>query len=88
MLRWYADQQQYGQLGNLAAANSYTGTDQPLPDGVSGSISTIAGNLLAAKMLGQLQVAIETGGAFYKLSLLFGDFEPLMSLFALAGLPA
>ncbi|KAK1069133.1 hypothetical protein LTR74_005175 [Friedmanniomyces endolithicus] len=88
MLRWYADEQQYAQLGNLTAQNNYTGSSQPLPDGLTGSISTIAGNLLAAKMMAQLQVAVETGGAYYKLSLLFGDFEPLMSLFALTGLPA
>ncbi|TKA79326.1 hypothetical protein B0A55_03461 [Friedmanniomyces simplex] len=88
MLRWYADEQQYAQLGNLTAKNNYTGSDQPLPDGLTGSISTIAGNLLAAKMLAQLQVAIQTGGAYYTLSVLFGDFEPLLSLFALSGLPA
>lgn len=84
-LRWYADEQQYAQLGNVSAVNDYT--DDVWPADVTGSISTIAGNLLAAKMLAQLQVAIETGGQYYKLSLLFGDFEPLMSLFALTGLP-
>ena len=53
----------------------------------TGSISTIAGNMLAAKMLAQLQVAIGTSGNFYKLSVLFGDFEPLLSFFALSRLP-
>ncbi|KAK4954312.1 hypothetical protein LTR10_007742 [Elasticomyces elasticus] len=88
MLRWYADEQQYAQLGNLTAINDYSGSEQSLPDGVTGSISTIAGNLLAAKMLSQLQIAVETNGSYYKLSVLVGDFEPLLSFFALTGLPA
>ncbi|KAK5121729.1 hypothetical protein LTR85_004604 [Meristemomyces frigidus] len=86
-LRWYADQQQYAQLGNLTAQNNYTVDGSAWPAEVTGSISTIAGNLLAAKMLAQLQVAIETGGEYYKLSVLFGDFEPFLSFFALTGLP-
>ena len=87
-LRYLADQQQYAQLGNLYASNNFA--QQAFPD-VTGSISTIAGNLLAAKLLAQLQaaqVSAELGGTYYKLSLLFGDFEPLMSFFALAGLPS
>ncbi|KAK4540510.1 hypothetical protein LTR36_009148 [Oleoguttula mirabilis] len=87
VLKWYADQQQYAQLGNLTAQNSYTTDGSDWPPAVMGSISTIAGNLLAAKMLAQLQFAIETSGEYYKLSILFGDFEPLMSFFALTGLP-
>ena len=61
-------------------------TDEDFP-GVTGSISTIAGNFLASKMLGQLQQAIEYQGDVYKLNLLFSDFQPLMSLFALIGMP-
>lgn len=53
----------------------------------TGSISTIAGNFLASQILGQLQQAIEYKSEQYKLSLLFGDFEPLTSLFALLDLP-
>ncbi|KAK5112635.1 hypothetical protein LTR62_003950 [Meristemomyces frigidus] len=89
-LRWLADQQQYAQLGNLNAVNNYTGTSQPFPGGNegAGSISSIAGNMLAAKILAQMQLAIQTEGLFYKLSVLFGDFEPLLSFFALARLPA
>ncbi|KAK3670192.1 hypothetical protein LTR78_009948 [Recurvomyces mirabilis] len=86
-LRWYADSQQYSQLGNLTATNNYSGTSQPFAAMTTGSISTIAGNMLAAKLLSQLQIAIATAGDFYKLSVLFGDFEPLLSFFALARLP-
>ncbi|KAK5132318.1 hypothetical protein LTR08_009226 [Meristemomyces frigidus] len=86
-LQWYADQQQYAQLGNLSAENRYSPVGREWPSGVKGSISTIAGNMLAYKILAQLQQAIETSGEYYKLSLLFGDFEPLLSFFALNGLP-
>ena len=84
-LRWYADQQQYAQLGNLYADNNITNI--AYPEGTTGSISTISGNFLAAKMLGQLQQNIFYQGAYYKFSVLFGDYQPLMSLFALTDLP-
>lgn len=83
LIKWYADQQTYAFLGNLHAHNNITTDSYPAP---TGSISTIPGALLAAKMLGQLQQAIETQGEYYKLNLLFGDFAPLVSFFALAGL--
>ncbi|KAI7162945.1 hypothetical protein KC349_g1661 [Hortaea werneckii] len=86
-LRWYADQQQYAQLGNLDAANAFAADTPSWPGDVSGSISTIAGNMLAAKLLGQLQLAIQFRAEMYKLSILFGDFEPLLSFFALNKLP-
>ncbi|RMY74195.1 hypothetical protein D0863_03376 [Hortaea werneckii] len=86
-LRWYADQQQYAQLGNLDAANAFAADTPSWPGDVSGSISTIAGNMLAAKLLGQLQLAIQFRAQMYKLSILFGDFEPLLSFFALNKLP-
>ncbi|KAI7331390.1 hypothetical protein KC315_g5152 [Hortaea werneckii] len=86
-LRWYADQQQYAQLGSLDAANSFAADTPSWPGDVSGSISTIAGNMLAAKLLGQLQLAIQFRAQMYKLSVLFGDFEPLLSFFALNKLP-
>ncbi|KAK3706939.1 hypothetical protein LTR37_012438 [Vermiconidia calcicola] len=85
-LRWLADEQMNSWLGNLYAENDYSPTSGFVP-GVRGSISTIAGNTLAARMLGQLQTAVQYQGEYYKLSLLFGDFEPLMSLFALLDLP-
>ena len=84
-LRWYADEQQYAWLGNVNAYNNLTG--EGLPGNVEGSISTIAGNMLAAKLLGQLQTNIGSAGEYYKLNLLFGDYQPLMSFFALAQLP-
>ncbi|KAK5165482.1 uncharacterized protein LTR77_009011 [Saxophila tyrrhenica] len=85
-LRSYANQQQYAWFGNLYAENPITGTG--FENDVKGSISTIAGNTLAAKMLNQLQTAIIYGGEYYQLSLLFGDYEPLLSLFALTSLPS
>jgi len=87
MIKWYADEQQYAQLGNLIAQNDYSGSDTAWPDDITGSLSTIAGNLLAAKLLSQLQIAVDTEGEYYKLSVLVGDFEPLVSFFALTGLP-
>lgn len=85
-LRWYADSQQYMWLGNMDAHNNIT--DGGLPGGVQGSISTLPGNMLAAKLLSQLQVNVANAGAYYKLNLLFGDYQPMMSLFALMNLPA
>lgn len=84
-LRYYANQQQYAWFGNVYADNELTG--KGFEGGVKGSVSTIAGNMLAAKMIAQLQTAIRYKGAYYQLSLLFGDYEPLLSLFALADLP-
>lgn len=85
-LRWYADEQQYAQLGNLYAKNDIT--SQPFPEGTTGSISTIAGNMLAAQMLSLLEENIRSSGQYFKFSLLVGDYQPLMSFFALTGLPA
>lgn len=70
-------------LGNLYAINNLTDEVFNAP---TGSISTIAGNFLASQLLGQLQQAIKYKAQYYKLNLLFGDFQPLMSLFALAGM--
>jgi len=85
-LRFFADMQQFALLGNKTARNNFTTPSTGLPGGVEGSISTIAGNLLLDKVLNQLQNAIETRGEYFKFSLLVADFEPLISLFALAGL--
>lgn len=85
-LRWLASQQQWAQLGNLSAVNPVTGTTG-LPEGQTGSISTIAGNMFAWEVLGQLQQAIaNSADGAYKLSLLFGDYSPLISFFSIAGL--
>jgi hypothetical protein len=88
-LRFLADAQQFAMLGNLTARNNLSTPSTGLPglaDGAEGSISTIAGNTLLAKILTQLQLSIETAGRYYKLSLLSGDFQSLLSLFAVTGL--
>ena len=85
-LRFLADTQQFALLGNMTARNNLTTVPDGLPSGVQGSISTIAGNMLLAKILNQLQLAIETHFRYYKLSVLVGEFQPLLSLFAISGL--
>lgn len=47
-------------------------------------IRAIAGKTLARKILGQLAVNIATEGANAKLSLLFGEFQPMLAFFSLA----
>ena len=84
MLRWYADEQQFVQLGDLYAKNNLT--SEPFP--VDGSISTISGNMLAAQVVYLLVENINWSGEFYKFNLLVGDYQPLVSFFALMGLPA
>jgi len=71
-------------VGNLDAVNNLTSAPYTAS---SGSISTVAGNFLSSQLLGQLQQAINYKSQYYKLNLLFGDFQPLMSLFALLYLP-
>lgn len=85
-LRFLADAQQFALASNLSARNTLASPADGLPSGVQGSISTIAGNMLLTKILNQLQLAIETRGRYYKLSVLAGDFQPLLSLFAITGL--
>ncbi|OJD37699.1 histidine acid phosphatase [Diplodia corticola] len=68
-LRYLADQQQW-------AFNSMPNSSQ--------WIRAVAGKMLARKILGQLAVNIATQGANAKLSLLFGEFQPMLSLFSLA----
>ncbi|EOD50932.1 putative histidine acid protein [Neofusicoccum parvum UCRNP2] len=68
-LRYLADQQQW-------AFNSMPNSSQ--------WIRAIAGSMLARKVLGQLAVNIATGGANAKMSLLFGEFQPMLSFFSLA----
>lgn len=72
--------------GNLTTSNPV----QPsLPfSATTGTISTIAGNFLASQILGQLQQAIRYKSEYYKLSLLFGDFQPMKSLFTILQLPS
>ena len=86
-VEWLSDEQQFAQLGNLTAHNDVTDSTG-FPGGQMGSISTIAGNYLAAKILSQLQEAISYQGQYFKLNVLFADFYPLMSFFALTQLPS
>ncbi|KAF2162634.1 hypothetical protein M409DRAFT_26876 [Zasmidium cellare ATCC 36951] len=81
ILRDLSSEQQYAQLGNLSQTPTFS-------TGETGGISTIAGNYLAARILSQLQQAIASSGTQFKLNLLFADFYPLLSLFALTQLPA
>jgi hypothetical protein len=85
-LRFLANEQQFAWLGNMSARNNLSTPSTGLPDGNQGSISTIAGNMLLAKILTQLQLAIDYRGRYYKFSLLAGDFQPLLSLFSITGL--
>lgn len=85
-LRFLADAQQFALLGNLTAINNISTPTTGLPGNTEGSISTIAGNMLLAKILLQMQLAIQTSGRYFKLSLFAGDFQPLISLFALTRL--
>jgi hypothetical protein len=85
-LRFLADEQQFAWLGNMTARNNISTPSTGLPDVAEGSISTIAGNMLLAKILTQLQLAIDSRGRYYKFSLLAGDFQPLLSLFSITGL--
>ncbi|KAL2354428.1 histidine phosphatase superfamily [Cryomyces antarcticus] len=80
-LQWLADQEQFALNGNLAASLSSD------PSTTAG-IRAIAGRTLAAKILGLLFTNVVTEGEYYKLSLLVTEFEPLLSFFALASLPA
>ncbi|EKG19228.1 Histidine phosphatase superfamily clade-2 [Macrophomina phaseolina MS6] len=68
-LRFLADQQQW-------ALNSVPNPSQ--------WIRAIAGKMLARKVLGQLAVNIASQGTVSKLSLLFGEFQPILSFFSLA----
>ncbi|MCJ1259132.1 hypothetical protein MMC24_006967 [Lignoscripta atroalba] len=75
--RTLADQWEYAVNGNLSASGNTQG-DQ---------IRTIAGQTVAAEILGLLFTNVETSGRRSKLNLLFTSFEPMISFAALAGLP-
>jgi hypothetical protein len=70
-LRFFADQQQFAIHGNLSGNNQ---------------IQAMAGKTLAAKVLGQFQELVSSIGQTPRLSLLIGEHEPFMSLFALTEL--
>ncbi|KAI9872607.1 MAG: hypothetical protein M1830_000450 [Pleopsidium flavum] len=76
--RMLADQWVYSMNGNISA-NGYLSGDR---------IRTIAGQTLAAEIMGLLFNSIETSGSANKISLLFGSFEPFVAFAALARLPS
>ncbi|MCJ1286362.1 hypothetical protein MMC26_005707 [Xylographa opegraphella] len=76
-LRTLADQWEFAINGNLSASGYYSGD----------RIRTIAGQTLAAEVLGLFLNGIETGGSTSKLNLLFTTFDPMISLASLIGLP-
>lgn len=85
-LRYLSDQQQFAMLGNLSALNVFQ--NKHTLTGASGSISTIAGNTFAARVLNSLNSAVmDAAFGRYKLNLFFADYHPLTSFFSLMGLP-
>ncbi|MCJ1383167.1 hypothetical protein MMC17_006280 [Xylographa soralifera] len=76
-LRTLADQWEFAINGNLSASGYYKGD----------RIRSIAGQTLAAEVLGLFLNSIETGGSSSKLNLLFTTFDPMISLASLIGLP-
>lgn len=83
-LRWLADSQQSSLLGNVSAKNTYNNASFEVAS--SGSISTIAGATLAAKVLDVFVAHISSEGEEGKVNLLVGEFEAFSSFFALVGL--
>lgn len=76
-LRALASQREYALNGNVSASGHEEG-DQ---------IRTVAGKALATRVLSLLIDNIETKGSAQKMSLLFGNYRPLLAFFALARLP-
>lgn len=76
-------------LYDYASAREYNLTgDQSVSGLVEGDkILTIGGQTLAAKILTELYLNIATSGASSKLSLIVGDYGPMLSLFSLTDLP-
>lgn len=85
-LKELADQQLYGIYGNMSAINPVT-ENAGLSGGTRGSISTISGNYLAANIYSRLADAVYGIDGYQPLNLLFADYQPFMSLFALTDLP-
>ncbi|KAK7513669.1 histidine phosphatase superfamily [Phyllosticta citriasiana] len=70
-LRYLADQQQWAMVNSTDPAHF---------------VRSIAGQALASKILNQLYVNINTAGSAAKLSLLFGEFDPMLAFVGLTGL--
>lgn len=91
----------YGNTHNSTIKKTLSDTDLPRVRGLADqwlqavngntsetpSIQTVAGQTLAAEIMGLLAANIESKGGARKLSLLFGTFEPMISLAALTQLP-
>lgn len=91
----------YGNIHNSTINKTLSGTDLARVRGLADqwlqavngnasetpSIKTIAGQTLAAEIIGLLTANIESKGDVGKLNLLFGSFEPMISFAALTQLP-
>ncbi len=77
------------ELYELASQKEYNITgDQSVSGQTKGDkIMTISGQTLAAKILSQLYLNVATLGASPKLTLMVGDYGPMLSLFSLLSLP-
>lgn len=76
--RTLADHLVYALNGNLSASGRVSGD----------RIRTIAGQTLAAEVVGLLFNNMDTKGTADKINVLFGDFEPFVAFAALARLPS
>lgn len=78
------------KLYELASLKEYNITGDQTVSGVTkgDKILTIAGQTLAAKIVDQLYLNVATLGASPKLTLMVGDFGPMLSLFSLLSLPS
>lgn len=75
-------------VSDLELLNAYASDQQwtfNTPSGIS-TIQAMAGRTLASKVLEQFSHNIDSSGSTYKLSLLFGTYEPFLSFFALSDL--
>ncbi|KAK8168949.1 histidine phosphatase superfamily [Phyllosticta citrichinensis] len=70
-LRYLANQQQWAMVNSTDPAHF---------------VRSIAGQALASKILNQLYININTAGSAAKLSLLFGEFDPMLAFIGLTGL--
>ena len=75
-LRLLADDYVFALTENITASGSTDGDH----------ILAIAGKTLATRMIDSIYTNINTQGAYQKMTMFFGSFEPMMSFFALAGL--
>ncbi|PNS18917.1 Lysosomal acid phosphatase [Sphaceloma murrayae] len=82
-LRLYADTQQSIFYANLTASSPYNRSPQYA---TRGSISTIAGSTLAARVVSHFYAQQYAPASSSRLSVLVGDYAPLLSFLSLANL--